>query len=302
MERLDLDADVLQAARRLARSQGRTLGQAISDLARRGCSEWPEDVSIVNNLSTIPVFPPDPLSYPLFAQAVYAKVDLRAGEMLYIPRRWWFWETSFDRNVALSMWHAADRQTVSVPADQVSLPHVNAITDPGELRAHYFPTKEPVVIRSGHVLGWPASTKWTDDYLRQASGDRKHYMGISPDPHFYATRGNHRTRVEALSMAEFLERSRTASEYLYLAQNDAIPRLLTSDWSVPEFWKECFHDEAFRTPFWFCFGGDKGVTSPLHFDYYENLLAQIAGSKTLLLFSPAQTPYLYRKAQQLLSP
>lgn len=33
---LDIDADVLQAAKELAERQGRTAGQVVSDLARRG--------------------------------------------------------------------------------------------------------------------------------------------------------------------------------------------------------------------------------------------------------------------------
>jgi hypothetical protein len=297
----DLDADVLEAARSLARSQGRSLGRIISDLARRGYEFWPEDVANVNHVSEIPRFPPDPSSYPLFANAIYAKVDLQAGEMLYIPGRWWHWVTSFDRNIALSMWHAADKPTAPLPVPRINMTRVDSIADPTDFRSQYFSRKEPVVIRSGHVQNWPASRKWTDDYLREASGDRMHHVEISADSQLQFTRGNHRTRLESLSVADFLERSRTSSEYHYLAQNDAIPGLLPNYWSIPDFWKECFPDDAFRAPLWFCFGRDTGVTSPLHFDYYENLLAQIAGSKTVLLFSPAQSPYLYRKEQQLLS-
>lgn len=39
--------------------------------------------------------------------------------------------------------------------------------------------------------------------------------------------------------------------------------------------------------------GAKGCVSPLHYDYYENFLVQIRGTKTLSLFSPNDTQYLY---------
>jgi len=59
--------------------------------------------AVVDHVSEIRTFPPDPAAFPLFAKAAYAEVTLRAGDMLYIPRRWWHWVTSLDRNIALSI-------------------------------------------------------------------------------------------------------------------------------------------------------------------------------------------------------
>jgi len=272
-----------------------------ADIGQRETTASADDLLKVNHVSEMPSFPPDLSRYPLFAKAVYAVVELRAGEMLYIPRRWWHWVTSFERNLALSLWHAAHKATAAVPADKSDTTEVDSITDPNEFQPRYFSKKEPVLIRSDDVRKWPASTKWTDEYLKDASGDRRYGVGISPDPQMCATRGDHRTRLEVMTLQGFLEGSRS-SEYHYLFQNDTIPNLSPNDWSIPEFWKECFPQAAFRAPLWFCFGGDKGITSALHFDYYENLLAQITGSKRVLLFSPAQTPYLYRREQIYLSP
>jgi ribosomal protein L16 Arg81 hydroxylase len=296
----DLDPDVLQAARSLAQAQGKPLSRILSDLARRGYEFWPEDVAIVNHVSEIPAFPPDLGTYPLFRKAVFATVDLHPGDMLYIPTRWWHWVTSFDRNLALSLWHAADRRA-GAPAETGVSETVDVITDPS-LFSSYFPRKQPVVVRPAGVPEWPAFRTWTDEHLLEASGDRKHNVEIAADRHLRFTQGSHRTRVEPLTLREFLERTKAGAEYHYLAQNDAIPKLLPAEWSIPAFWKACFGDDAFRAPFWYCFGGREGVVSPLHFDYYENLLVQIAGSKRILLFAPSQSPYLYRKAQMLLAP
>jgi hypothetical protein len=257
---------------------------------------------MVDHLSAMRVFPPDLGVYPLFANAVYAEVLLQPGEMLYIPRRWWHWVTSYDRNIALSIWHAADRRTLSASLDADKLSRIDTVTDPFDLVSRYFPIKEPVVLRTDHVRRWPAFTRWTDDYLRAAIGSKEQYVGISPDPHLQAIKGDHRTRAEMMSFNEFLDRSRISSEYHYLGQDDATPGLLQADWTIPEFWRECFSDDEFRTAFWFTFGREEGLTSSLHFDYYENLLAQIAGRKRVLLFSRAQTPYLYRKEEDFISP
>jgi Cupin-like domain len=255
---------------------------------------------MVDHISAMRVFPPDATAYPLFANAVYAEVLLEPGEMLYIPRRWWHWVTSYDRNIALSIWHAADRRTMTVPLDAGSVSRIDAVTEPSELGSRYFPAKEPVVIRADHVRRWPAFTGWTDDYLRAAIGGKEHYVGISPDPHLQAIKGDHRTRAEVMSFDEFLDRSATSPEYHYLGQDDATPGLLQSDWSIPDFWRDCFTDDEFRTAFWFTNGREQGLTSSLHFDYYENLLAQIAGRKRVLLFSRSQTPYLYRKQEEFI--
>jgi hypothetical protein len=160
--------------------------------------------------------------------------------------------------------------------------------------SRYFSAKEPVVIGTDHVRQWPAFSLWTDEYLRGALGTKLHHVGISPDPHLQAIKGDHRTRAEVMSFADFIDRSRSSPEYHYLAQDEVAPLRLQADWSVPDFWQNCFIDNEFHTALWFTFARQEGVTSSLHFDYYENLLVQIAGRKRVLLFSRAQTPYLYQ--------
>lgn len=55
---LDLDADVLQAAKELAERQGRTAGQVVSELARRGLASSAERAKRSGRLrSGAPVLP-----------------------------------------------------------------------------------------------------------------------------------------------------------------------------------------------------------------------------------------------------
>jgi hypothetical protein len=257
-------------------------------------------VDIVNtNFSELPAFPPDAARYPLFQQAACAEVHLEPGDMLYMPRRWWHWVTSFERNIAINVWHAAERTSGKLPSDQSAPTEIPTLSDPAEFKARYFQPREPVRIRTPELQRWPAFSRWTDDYLEARSGAASYLVGVSPDPQLFPFKGAHRTRGEQLTLGQFLKRSRESTgEHLYLAQNEALPRLLAEDWSIPGFWRDCFEDAAFRVPMWLTFAGEQGVTSALHFDYYENVLIQIAGRKRVLLFSPSQTPYLYRIAAE----
>jgi Cupin-like domain len=209
--------------------------------------------------------------------------------------------TSYDRNIALSIWHSAGRGGMSLPLDAESVSRIDAVTDSSHFSSRYFHAKEPVVLHMGHVRRWPAFTNWTDDYLRGVIGSKQHHVGISPDRHLQVIKGAHRTRAEVMTFDEFLDRSLTSPEYYYLGQDEVAPGLLQADWSIPDFWRDCFTDNEFHPALWVTFGHDQGITSSLHFDYYENLLAQIAGCKRVLLFSPAQTPYLYRTNEDFIS-
>ena len=52
---LSIDDDILRAARMLAREQHRSLGQALSELARRGLMESSGASSVRNGITLVPV-------------------------------------------------------------------------------------------------------------------------------------------------------------------------------------------------------------------------------------------------------
>jgi hypothetical protein len=67
---IDLDADVLQAARSLARARRRSLGKVVSDLARQGLSPRRE-----SSRRGFPVFRVSPEAPPLTAEQVERALD-----------------------------------------------------------------------------------------------------------------------------------------------------------------------------------------------------------------------------------
>jgi hypothetical protein len=67
---LDVDDDVLKAARSLARSQGRSLGRVVSDLARKGLAPRRE-----SSRRGFPVFKVSRDAAPLTSDAVERALD-----------------------------------------------------------------------------------------------------------------------------------------------------------------------------------------------------------------------------------
>lgn len=63
---LDIDEEVLDAARSLARAEGKSIGKVISELARRGLAPRPQD----NVRGGFPVFSVSPGARPLTAELV----------------------------------------------------------------------------------------------------------------------------------------------------------------------------------------------------------------------------------------
>jgi hypothetical protein len=67
---LDVDDDILQAVRTLARTQGRSLGRVIPDLARKGLAPRRE-----GSRRGFPVFEVSPNAAPLTPEAVERALD-----------------------------------------------------------------------------------------------------------------------------------------------------------------------------------------------------------------------------------
>jgi hypothetical protein len=44
--------------------------------------------------------------------------------------------------------------------------------------------------------------------------------------------------------------------------------------------------------------GTGGTVTPLHFDSYDNLFAQVVGSKYVRLYPPSETPKLYARGAE----
>jgi len=56
------------------------------------------------NTSQVDVVRPDESRFPLYHQARGFKLVLHAGEMLYLPPKWWHFVASLDISCSVSFW------------------------------------------------------------------------------------------------------------------------------------------------------------------------------------------------------
>lgn len=170
--------------------------------------------------------------------------------------------------------------------------------------AEYMQKSVPVIL-TGCMDAWPASGKleeykdraWSNlEYVKSVAGLRTVPVEVG--------KGNYLNDDEwgqkLMTISEFIDRhiGKEGEAVGYLAQHqlfDQIPSLrrdiLTPDYcalGVDEEEEEEGDDVIMNA--WF---GPGGTVSPLHHDPYHNLLAQVVGSKRVMLYPPSDSLYLY---------
>jgi len=151
------------------------------------------------------------------------------------------------------------------------------------LHSFYAPGR-PVVIK-GAMTGWPALKRWTPDYLAEAVGDAMiEFQGDrSRATDYELAKDRHKMRGR---FRDFIAMVRGGGNNAYLtAYNSAAtgPALapLQADLGFIDAYLT-------RAPGMLWIGG-AGAFTPLHFDLTNNLLAQVSGTKRVILIPPSQT-------------
>lgn len=149
---------------------------------------------------------------------------------------------------------------------------------PDEFRRRHARPSRPVVL-TGAMDTWPAR-RWTFADLAERHGSRSVPIKVA----FYVQR--------EVTLASYLDlvqgRGPDAGSLAYLSNLDlshAIPEL-RGDFAFPPYhWL----DRLAYFNFWI---GPRGTLSNLHCDFAHNLLAQVLGTKRILLHAPGKTPLL----------
>lgn len=157
-----------------------------------------------------------------------------------------------------------------------------------EFKQHYLEAAKPVII-SDLMANWPAKNKWSLEYLSELAGDlmvpvysSKPAVGKS---HQHAA-AQHLLLRDYIAMLKSGENDLRMFFYNIL-QN--VPALL-KDFSYPELGIKFFK----RLPVLFVGGKDTKVQMHYDIDLANLILCHFGGRKTVLLFPPEQTPYLYK--------
>ncbi|MGC4252693.1 MAG: cupin-like domain-containing protein [Sphingobium sp.] len=154
------------------------------------------------------------------------------------------------------------------------------------LHLFYAPGR-PVIIK-GAMAGWPALEKWTPDYLAATTGEALvEYQGGRDTSADYELMKDRHKRTAPFS--RFIELVREGGNDAYItaynsAANAAAFKGLEPDLGYLDAYLTRAHGML-----WF---GGEGAFTPLHFDLTNNLLAQVTGTKRVILIPPSQTRHL----------
>lgn len=149
---------------------------------------------------------------------------------------------------------------------------------------HFYAPGRPVVIK-GAMAGWPAVDRWMPDYLAATVGDASiEYQGGRTAAADYELMKDRHKRIAPFR--DFIALVRDGGNDAYLtAYNSA-----ANGPALAPLMADLGHLDAYltRAPGMIWIGG-AGAFTPLHFDLTNNLLAQVTGTKRVILAPPSQT-------------
>lgn len=154
----------------------------------------------------------------------------------------------------------------------------------------YYSLSRPVVLE-GALADWPAVRRWTPDYLAQKVGDAPVELqgdrGDSPDFELYKDR--HKRRMPFDRFIARIEEAGFGNDAYITAYNSGANRAALAPLRT-----DLDTLDRYLTPgegmMWI---GPMGTFTPLHFDLTNNLIAQVVGSKRIVMLPPSETPRLY---------
>ncbi len=147
----------------------------------------------------------------------------------------------------------------------------------------------PIII-SGGIDNWRAMTSWNPNFFREKYGDisveTNHDLPVDSSPYLYEEESRH-TRI--MKLGNFIKLMPNSTS-CYVAQSDiSLMEGIEQDYDFYNLIPENDHDKKINTNLWLGFNTRSG----LHFDYNDNFLAQIYGTKKVFLAPPENTKYLY---------
>ncbi len=194
--------------------------------------------------------------------------------------------------VAVAAFTVALSRFVGVSHSQAFELSVEVLESAPSARAAERLLQAPFLIAKGGLDGWEAPLLWDDAYLARVAGDATFSVEVSESGKFGDLAAGWSFRN--MTLGEFVGVYKTARPRVYL--NGLVPKALHGDMLMPTF-VPCLSDPP-PLPFerivnmWFGRGGE---VSLLHNDLQDNLLHMVRGSKTVILFAPNQTQYLYER-------
>lgn len=170
------------------------------------------------------------------------------------------------------------------------VPRVSGLSSADFLARFYAPGR-PVIVE-GELQDWPALRLWTPDYLKAkvGSAEIEFQGGRQSSGDFELYKDNHKRRMPFDAYVDLIT-ARPGNDAYITAYNSGDNQAALAP----------LHEDV-QTLAKFLTGkpgmiwiGPVGTFTPLHFDLTNNLLAQVKGSKRILLNPPSETQHLYHR-------
>lgn len=152
-----------------------------------------------------------------------------------------------------------------------------------------YASKFPVLLK-GLCLDWPAVSRWRlSSYLREKVGHHPVEVELGDS---YTDRNIQKSLISMADLVDILENPDLAKKFppIYLAQYNIrdMPEL-KSDYRIPDIVRTG-KGSVYKINIWL---GLENTFSPCHYDPYHNILCQITGKKTVILYNPDFSLNLY---------
>lgn len=169
----------------------------------------------------------------------------------------------------------------------VPVTRVENISKPEFIEEYYKPQK-PVLIE-GLTKHWPAYQKWTLDYIQKRAGEQ-----MVPLYNNEPAKGNESVYApkKEMKLAEYIEILKTQPTDLRIFFYEILKKMpeLLDDFEYPDIGLKFFK----KLPALFFGGGKSKVFMHYDIDLPDSMHFHFDGHKSVTLFSPEQTKYLYR--------
>lgn len=176
---------------------------------------------------------------------------------------------------------------------------------PDDFKNDYYLKSQPVLVRKAMIQS-EAVNKWSLQYFNEIMGDKEvnlmlHNLEDGTRHYFSKMHSFYVKMHQAISLIQEPASANSLSTRVYLQQVplNEFPEII-HDIDLPNFAKTIDHTSIIKN-LWM---GQKDTYSPLHFDSSNNLFIQIIGEKTLLLYPPEDSAFLFQhhpKQKQLYS-
>jgi hypothetical protein len=148
---------------------------------------------------------------------------------------------------------------------------------------------EPLIF-SNSMNDWSAIGLWKPNFFKEKYGSVKvethHNLPNDLSPYLYEEKPYHRKMMKFSDFIDLMPKS----ESCYVAQSDInILKDIDKDYNFFDLIPTNVFHEKVNINLWI----GSNTRSGLHFDYNDNFLAQIYGTKKVLLVAPNDTKYLY---------